>query len=49
MQYEDSLTLAEIGDKFGISRERARQLEERTKKKLRYHLSQFRFLSQSLE
>lgn len=32
---EDELTLAEIGRNLGVSRERARQLEQRTKKKLR--------------
>jgi RNA polymerase sigma-32 factor len=32
---EDALSLAEIGRHFGVSRERARQLEERAKKKLR--------------
>jgi RNA polymerase sigma-32 factor len=31
----DELSLAEIGRVLGVSRERARQLEERTKKKLR--------------
>ncbi|HTA88650.1 MAG TPA: sigma-70 family RNA polymerase sigma factor [Polyangiaceae bacterium] len=32
---EDALSLAEIGRYFGVSRERARQLEERAKRKLR--------------
>jgi RNA polymerase sigma-32 factor len=32
---EDALSLADIGRHFGVSRERARQLEERAKKKLR--------------
>ena len=32
---EDPLTLREIGDKYGISRERVRQIEERVKKKLK--------------
>jgi RNA polymerase sigma-32 factor len=32
---EDELSLAEIGRKFGVSRERVRQLEERARKKLR--------------
>jgi len=32
---EDEVSLAEIGRKLGVSRERARQLEARTKKKLR--------------
>lgn len=35
---EQPLTLQEIGDKYGISRERVRQLEERLKKKLRAYL-----------
>ncbi|HWZ91251.1 MAG TPA: sigma-70 family RNA polymerase sigma factor, partial [Polyangiaceae bacterium] len=37
---EDVLSLAEIGRHFGVSRERARQLEERTKRKLRALLAQ---------
>ena len=32
---EDALSLADIGRHFGVSRERARQLEERAKRKLR--------------
>jgi RNA polymerase sigma-32 factor len=32
---EDELSLAEIGRRLGVSRERARQLEERAKRKLR--------------
>jgi RNA polymerase sigma-32 factor len=32
---EDELSLAEMGRRLGVSRERARQLEERAKKKLR--------------
>jgi RNA polymerase sigma-32 factor len=36
---EDPLTLREIGEKYGISRERVRQVEERVKKKLRDYLS----------
>ncbi len=35
---EQPLTLQEIGDRYGISRERVRQLEERLKKKLRAYL-----------
>ncbi|HTM44121.1 MAG TPA: sigma-70 family RNA polymerase sigma factor [Polyangiaceae bacterium] len=35
---EDELSLAEIGRKLGVSRERARQLEERAKGKLRREL-----------
>jgi len=36
---EDPLTLREIGDKYGISRERVRQIEERVKKKLKTYLN----------
>ncbi len=36
---EEPLTLREIGDKYGISRERVRQIEERVKKKLKTYLS----------
>jgi RNA polymerase sigma-32 factor len=35
---EDPLTLREIGEKYGISRERVRQIEERVKKKLKTYL-----------
>ncbi len=35
---EEPLTLQEIGDRYGISRERVRQIEERIKKKLKKHL-----------
>jgi len=35
---EQPLTLQEIGDRYGISRERVRQLEERLKKRLRTYL-----------
>lgn len=35
---EDEISLAEIGRKLGVSRERARQLETRAKDKLRRHL-----------
>jgi RNA polymerase sigma-32 factor len=35
---EKPLTLQEIGDKYGISRERVRQIEERLKKRLRLFL-----------
>lgn len=35
---EEPLTLQEIGEKYGISRERVRQLEERIKKRLRVYL-----------
>ena len=37
---EDALSLAEIGRHFGVSRERARQLEERAKRKLRALLAE---------
>ena len=36
---EEPLTLREIGDKYGISRERVRQIEERLKKKLKLYLT----------
>jgi RNA polymerase sigma-32 factor len=36
---EDPLTLREIGEKYGISRERVRQIEERLKKKLKTYLT----------
>jgi len=35
---ERPITLAEIADKFGVSRERVRQLEDRLKRRLRIHL-----------
>jgi RNA polymerase sigma-32 factor len=35
---EDPMTLQENGDKFGISRERVRQIESRLKKKLKAYL-----------
>jgi RNA polymerase sigma-32 factor len=37
---EQPLTLQEIGDKYGISRERVRQIEERLKKRLRTYLQE---------
>jgi RNA polymerase sigma-32 factor len=37
---EDELSLAEIGRQLGVSRERARQLEARAKKKLRFRISE---------
>jgi RNA polymerase sigma-32 factor len=37
---ENPLTLQEIGDKYGISRERVRQIEERLKKRLRTFLEE---------
>jgi RNA polymerase sigma-32 factor len=38
MVSEDATTLADIAVRFGVSRERVRQLEERLKKRLRHHL-----------
>jgi RNA polymerase sigma-32 factor len=38
MAAEDPLTLQELGDEFGISRERVRQLEARLHHKLRDYL-----------
>ena len=35
---EDPMTLQEIGDRYGISRERVRQIEARLKKKLKAYL-----------
>ena len=35
---EDRMTLQEIGDQFGVSRERIRQIETRVKEKLKVHL-----------
>jgi RNA polymerase sigma-32 factor len=35
---EEPRTLREIGEKYGISRERVRQIEERVKKKLKAYL-----------
>ena len=37
---EEPLTLREIGERYGISRERVRQIEHRVKKKLKSYLSQ---------
>jgi RNA polymerase sigma-32 factor len=37
---EDELSLAEIGRRLGVSRERARQLESRAKRKLRTRISE---------
>jgi len=37
---EDELSLAEIGRRLGVSRERARQLEARARRKLKGHLSE---------
>lgn len=38
---DDSMSLADIGRTLGVSRERARQLESRAKKKLRQQLEEF--------
>ena len=40
MAAEDPLTLQELGDQFGISRERVRQLEARLTSKLRVYLKE---------
>lgn len=40
MVAEEPLTLQEIGEKYGVSRERVRQIEERIKKRLRAFLVQ---------
>ncbi len=40
MVAEEPLTLQELGDEFGISRERVRQLEARVTTKLREYLKQ---------
>ena len=37
---EDELSLAEIGRRLGVSRERARQLEARAKRKLRSRIEE---------
>ena len=37
---EDPMTLQEIGDRYGISRERVRQIENRVKRKLKAHLEE---------
>jgi RNA polymerase sigma-32 factor len=39
MVSETPVTLATLADKFGVSRERVRQLEERLKEKIRQHLA----------
>ena len=46
MRDEEPITLQEIGDEYGISRERVRQIEARVKKKfgnfLRQHIPDIR-------
>jgi len=37
---DDPLTLREIGERYGITRERVRQIEERVKKKIRTYVEQ---------
>ncbi len=44
---EEPATLREIGEKYGISRERVRQIEERVKKKLKTFLKSVKDLNQS--
>lgn len=46
---EDPLTLQELGDRYGVSRERVRQMESAVKKKLReYLVSQVRDLDEDM-
>jgi RNA polymerase sigma-32 factor len=46
---EDPLTLQELGDRYGVSRERVRQMEAAVKKKLREFLvSQVRDLDEDM-
>ena len=40
MRDEEPVTLQEIGDEFGITRERVRQIEARVKKRLAEYLRQ---------
>ncbi|MCG3173760.1 MAG: RNA polymerase sigma factor RpoH [Myxococcota bacterium] len=42
---DEPMTLQQIGDRFGISRERARQLEKRTKDQLARQLSDFQAMA----
>ncbi len=44
---EEPATLREIGEKYGISRERVRQIEERVKKKLKTYLKGFKDMTES--
>ena len=34
------MTLQELGDKYGVTKERARQIEEQIKKKLKTYMSE---------
>jgi len=43
---EEPATLREIGEKYGISRERVRQIEERVKKKLKTYLKGFKDMNE---
>jgi RNA polymerase primary sigma factor len=44
---QERLTLEEIGEEFGVTRERIRQLEQRAMRKLRRRLSKMNFLEES--
>lgn len=44
---EEPLTLREIGEKYGISRERVRQIEERVKRKLKSYLKDIKGMNES--
>jgi len=44
---QERLTLEEIGEEFGVTRERIRQLEQRAMRKLRRKLSKMNFLDQN--
>src|SRR5882724_10317479 len=44
---EEPATLREIGEKYGISRERVRQIEERVKKKLKSYLKDIKEMNDS--
>lgn len=46
---EDALSLAELGRRMGVSRERVRQLEERAKRKLRQSIGDFSRASPKLD
>ncbi|MDB4994142.1 MAG: hypothetical protein JWM74_1574, partial [Myxococcaceae bacterium] len=42
MMSDDPVTLQELGNQLGVSKERVRQLEERARTKLRLRLAGFR-------